>query len=144
MKILFDTSFFVAALLETHPMHARAFPYLEQVRDGRISGYVAAHSLAELYATLTALPTHPRISPALAYQLIERDVLPIFEIVPLSAADYLAVIAHLAQEEVRGDVTYDALILFAAMQTNVDQVITLNAKDFRRIYPAFADKITTP
>ncbi len=142
--MLFDTSFFVAALLETHPMHARAFPYLEQVRNGHITGYVAAHSLAELYAILTALPTHPRISPTLASQLIEHDVIKIFDVIPLSAADYLAVIKHLAQEDIRGGVTYDALILFAAMQANVDQVMTLNAKDFRRIYPAFAQNITTP
>ena len=52
MRILFDTSVLVAAMVESHPMHSRALPWLQQVRAGEPedSFFVAAHTLAELYA----------------------------------------------------------------------------------------------
>jgi len=30
------------------------------------------------------------------------------------------------------------------LRANVDQVVTLNEKDFRRVHPALADKIISP
>jgi len=33
MKTLFDTSVIVAGLIEAHPMHGRAFPWIKQARD---------------------------------------------------------------------------------------------------------------
>lgn len=41
-------------------------------------------------------------------------------------------------------VTYDALILYAALKAEADQMLTLNEKDFRRIYPELTDKISSP
>jgi len=32
MKTLFDTSVIIAALVEAHPMHQRAFPWLKQAK----------------------------------------------------------------------------------------------------------------
>ena len=32
MKILFDTSLIIAALVESHPMHIRAFPWLKEAK----------------------------------------------------------------------------------------------------------------
>ena len=47
MKALFDTSVLVAASVETHPMHARAWPWLKRAHSGEIEYCVVAHSLAE-------------------------------------------------------------------------------------------------
>ena len=63
MKILFDTSVLVAAMIEAHPMHEAALPWLQQVSDQSETGLVAAHSIAELYAVLTTLPVRPRFPP---------------------------------------------------------------------------------
>ena len=57
MKIFLDTSVLVAAVLEQHGDHARAFAILERVQQGKDEGVVAAHSLAETYAILTRLPS---------------------------------------------------------------------------------------
>ena len=62
----------------------------------------------------------------------------------LSDQDYAAVIVHLADLGIIGGATYDALILHAAAKANVDQVLTLNEKDFRRVHPALAEKIVSP
>ena len=94
--------------------------------------------------SVTTLPIHPRISPRVALQLIQQNVLSVCETVALSDEDYKAVITHLSEASISGGVTYDALILYAALKAEVDQVLTLNEKDFRRIYPELTDKISSP
>jgi predicted nucleic acid-binding protein len=63
MEICFDTSTLVSALVQQHPHHALAFPRLREVHAGSIQGYLTTHGLAELFATLTALPLKPRLLP---------------------------------------------------------------------------------
>jgi predicted nucleic acid-binding protein len=134
----------VAALVETHPNHTRAFPWLQKAKAKAFSGFVAAHSIAELYNILTVLPIRPRISPAIAVQAIQRDVLDQLTAVSLAREDYTAVTEHLSASGIIGGAIYDALILRAAVKANVDQVVTFNADDFARVYPELADKIVSP
>jgi predicted nucleic acid-binding protein len=131
-------------MVESHPAHERALPWLQRVKAGSDAGLVAAHSLAELYAILTTLPVQPRLTPAVVLHLIKSNILGTFEVVYLSDSDYAAVIDHLASLGIIGGATYDALILQAAVISNADQIVTLNEKDFRRVYPALADKIVAP
>lgn len=138
MKILLDTSVLVAAMVEGHPAHGVALPWLQRIREQSETGLVSAHSVAELYAVLTTLPIHPRISPAMAQHLIRQNVLESCEIVPLSEEDYVAVIDHLSETGIAGGATYDAL------RADADRVLTLNPRDFQRIRPDLADRIQTP
>ena len=96
MRILFDTSSLVGAMLEGHPSHSLVLPWLQRVKAKVDVGLVAAHTLAELYAILTRLPVSPRIPPALALQLIQYNVLDTCEVVTLSDADYVTLLHHLA------------------------------------------------
>jgi len=142
---LFDTSTLIAALIKSHPKQSLALPWLQRVKTGKDKGVISAHSLAELYAILTTFPAKPRrISPQEAQQLIAQNILDVFEVISLSEQDYVSVINHLSESGIMGGVTYDALILEAAIKAKVDQVITLNKKDFQRVYPDFADKIISP
>lgn len=144
MRILLDTSVLVAAMVEGHPFHAVALPWLQRVQQKTETGRVAAHSLAELYAVLTRLPVHPHISPPLAVQLIRRNVLAVCAVVALSENDYVALLDHLASVGVSGGAVYDAILLHAAHKAGVDQIVTLNESDFRRVYPAMAGKLVSP
>ena len=144
MRILLDTSVLLAAMVGAHPMHQVALPCLRRVKDGTDRGFVSAHSLAELCAILTRLPVRPRIPPVVARRLIEENVISSCEVVSLSDKDYAAVIDHLAESGIVGGVTYDVLILYAAIKVGTDRVITLNESDFKRIYPQLADQITSP
>jgi predicted nucleic acid-binding protein len=144
VKVLLDTSVLVAATVEAHPSHDVALPWLQKARSGEITGLVAAHSLAEFYAVLTTLPIEPRITPTIARELITHNVLGALEIVYLSGEDYIAVISHLADLGISGGATYDALIMHAASKASVERVVTLDEKDFRRVYPELADRIVTP
>ncbi|MGQ9491211.1 MAG: PIN domain-containing protein [Anaerolineae bacterium] len=144
MRIFFDTSILIAAVVEGHPAHALAFPWLQRVKAKADAGIVAAHSLAEMYAILTRLPMRPAIPPDIAREIIAVNVLDTCEVVTLSAADYVTLLNHLAALKIAGGAVYDALLLHAAAKAGVDQMVTLNAHDFRRIYPALADKVVSP
>ncbi|MFQ5796842.1 MAG: type II toxin-antitoxin system VapC family toxin [Candidatus Bipolaricaulia bacterium] len=144
MKVLLDTSVLVAAMVEAHPAHERALPWLQRAKRKEVTTVVASHTLAELYAILTRLPVQPPISPAVAWQLIRENVLAALEVVSLSEDDYRAVLEHLSQMGIVGGATYDALIAYAASKATVDQLVTLNEKDFRRVYPDLSEQIVAP
>lgn len=144
MRILLDTSVLIAAMVESHPAHIRALPWLQRIKAGTDTGFVAAHSLAELYAILSILPVQPRISSATAHRLIKRDVLDICQVISLSVQDYVAIIDHLSKSNIVGGVIYDAVILYSAFKVEIDRILTLNKKDFFRIYPDIVDKIFLP
>ena len=59
-RTLLDTSVLVAALEAGHPHHAVARPYLQACHDGDRALVIAAHAVAETFATLTVLPVSPR------------------------------------------------------------------------------------
>lgn len=139
MKVLLDTSVLVAAMVEVHPAHERALPWLQQVKKGEITASVAAHTLAELYAVLTRLPVNPSISPAVAWRLIEENVLAAAEVTALSEEDYRTLLQSLSQKGLRGGVTYDAIIAYVATKAGVEQLVTLNEKDFYRV--AFSSEV---
>lgn len=144
MRLLLDTSVLVAGTVAAHPHHARALPWLQRIRSQTDTGVVTAHSIAEVYAILTRLPLESRISPSLAQQLITQNMLAVCEIVALTEADYRTLLAHLAAHNVQGGSTYDALILHAAAKAAIDQIVTLNINDFRRVYPSLAAKLIEP
>jgi predicted nucleic acid-binding protein len=144
MKILLDTSVLVAAMVEAHPAHIKSLAQLQRIKNGADAGLVSAHTIAELYAILTTLPVKPRISPVIAYELIQHNVFDLCEVMSLSAEDYSAVTKHLSEVGITGGVTYDALILYTAIKGQADRVVTLNEGDFRRIYPQLAGLIISP
>src|SRR5439155_12290312 len=94
MRVLFDTSALVAALLSGHPAHPRVMPWFQRILDGPDHGLISAHSLAE--AILSTFPVQPRITAEAAREMIRTNVLGVFQIIPLTVSDYEAVIDHLA------------------------------------------------
>ena len=144
MKILLDTSVLVAAIVDAHPNHARALTWLKRAKQNGVFAYIAAHTLAELYAVLTRLPVQPRLSATTALQLIQENVVSTFEIVTLDSDDYKTILVHLAQLGITGGAIYDALIAHVAYQIQVDYLITFNERDFKAVYPELSDRILTP
>jgi predicted nucleic acid-binding protein len=144
MKILFDTTVLIAALLELHPNHKRAFPWLIDVKKGNHVGFISNHSLAELYAILTSIPIHRKAQTNEIWTLISNSILQYFEVVELSKSDYQNVLQFLSKSGMRGGVTYDALIAHAAYKAQVDKVLTFNTKHFKKAYPLIAELVEEP
>ena len=108
----------------------------------QIQGYIATHSLAEVYAVLTRLPIRPRISPNLAQRLIRENLVK-FEIVPLTDEDYQMAIAQMVSLNLSGGI-YDVLIAQAAVKAKVNRLLTLNPNHFLRLGEAVARLVQVP
>ncbi|MFZ2656058.1 MAG: PIN domain-containing protein [Victivallales bacterium] len=128
---LFDTSVLVAAILEKHPKHEKAFRWLKAASNGKIGFYISSHTLAELYSVLTGMPSSPKISPSQAKLLIEKNT-QAARIIDLNEKDYWAVIVLLSDLNLSGGVIYDALSAYAARKAKADHILTFNENDFKR------------
>ena len=144
MKVLLDTSVLIAAIVESHPKNQWSSSWLDRVRRQEITAVVSAHTLAEVYAVLTGMPLRPRISPILARQLIQENILKQMEVVALTTMDYRNLLDHITQLNLCGGVIYDAVIAHVATLATVDHLVTLNGRDFYRAYPALSATILHP
>ena len=144
MRVLFDTSVLVAALLQSHPRHERSLPWLQRAQNGAITLLVAGHTLAELYSVLTTLPVKPRLSPSIVWRLVHENVEAMAEIVSLSEADYLSTLERLSQRGMAGGIIYDALIARAAEKAEAELLLTWNESHFRRAWPEGEAVISSP
>jgi len=141
-KTFFDTSVLVAASVRAHPHHAPSVAALSLVTPG--AGACAAHTLAELYATLTALPLVPRVHPTDALAAVQHRARSLTPIV-LVRNDVLYAIAQAAARHAVSGQIYDALILAAAERSKADIVYTWNVDHFRRLAsPTMASRIQSP
>jgi len=144
MKTLFDTSIIIAALVESHPMHARAFPWLKQAKAKAFELVVASHTLAELFAVLSTLPIKPRISPAVAWRLIHENIETISRVISLTSAEYSAAIKRVSEAGLAGGIIYDALIVKVAQKAKAERLLTFNRDHFNRVWPTGEKIIVTP
>jgi len=140
---LFDTSVLVPALVEAHPNHERAYPWLERAAAGEVEAALSNHSLAETYSTLTKLPLRARVPPSLALRLIREGTAGL-TLVPLTADDYRRTIERVAELGLPGGVVYDALIACAAQKAQAEALVTFNVRDFRRVWPEGHGRIIEP
>ncbi|MBI3292897.1 MAG: PIN domain-containing protein [Elusimicrobia bacterium] len=144
MRVLFDTSVLVAAVVEAHAMHGRAFLWLKRAKAKEYEFLVSSHTVAELYAVLTSLPLSPKISPGTAWRLVHENVGTVARTVALSASDYESVVKRMAERGLTGGLVYDALIAQAARKSGADRLLTLNADDFKRVWPEGASAVIVP
>jgi predicted nucleic acid-binding protein len=144
VRILFDTSVLVAAVVEAHPMHGKAVPWLRRARRREIDLLLASHTLAEIYAVLTTLPVRPRISPGVARMLIRENTQDIATVVALSVSDYERTLDRMAARNVSGGAIYDGLIARAAEKGGAERLLTLNPSDFERVWPEGRSLLTLP
>jgi len=132
-RVFFDTSALVPVVTEqlhNHPgAHAR---FVSELRLGNVL-CCSTHTLAECYATLTALPLPRRISGPEAARLIEVNFTRRCTVIDLTAADYQEAIALCADfGRISGQI-YDALHLVAALKEGCRQLFTYNTSHFQAL-----------
>ncbi len=135
MNIFFDTTVLVASSVQSHPHHAQARPAVRRIANREDKGFISAHSIAEVYATLTRLPVQPRIHPLEAQRIFTVNLLPHFEVVLIETADYLDALNNMASHGWSGAKIYDALLLCCAAKCAVDRIYTFNLGDFQQLAP---------
>ena len=141
MKSFFDTSVLVATSVEVHEHHERSFALFSGA--GRKTAGCAAHSLAELYATLTRLPGPARMSADQALLILD-SVEERLEIVSLDAREYRQSIQDAANAGIVGGTIYDALIGWCALKARATRIYTWDVADFQRLGAEIAGRVRTP
>ena len=101
------------------------------------------HTLAEVYATMTALPVKDLIphDQALLFVQEVRDRL---TVVTLTEEEYYTTIEQAAALHCASGRIYDALLLRCAAKVKAETIYTWNLKHFRATNPALAGRVQTP
>jgi len=131
----------VAAFYGDHEHHS---PSLEVfLRFGKKDACCAAHTLAEIYATLTGRTGKDRVSGDQA-MLFLSDIRERLTLVTLNQEEYFRALQASCSLGVAGGGIYDALLAHCAIKADAESIYTWNLKDFVRLGPAIADRVTTP
>lgn len=141
MKALFDTSVLMAAVREADLRHEASHKLLMQFAPREAS--CAAHSLAELYASLTGMNPPNRLRPEHA-ELILNQFRTDLKCIALTADEVFQAIQRTAALKLPGGIIYDALILACARKVQAEKIYTWNARHFKMVAPDLASRIVTP
>ena len=133
MKILFDSSVLIASFVESHPKHKSALSFLMKAKNKEFQSFVSSHSILEVYSVLTSAPFNPKITPNIAKQLIENNIRNIAKTIYLTGEDYFKIVEKVSKSNFSGGIIYDAIVVECALNAKVDEIITLNTKDFLRL-----------
>jgi predicted nucleic acid-binding protein len=130
VKVAFDTSVLVAAVVEEHRHHARAVWWFHANRDfERVASW---HSYCEAWAVLTAIPIEPRVTGEVARAVLDRLRTLVKFIIP-RATTYLRATERCSARALRSGAVYDSLHLVTAEIEKADLLLTFNEKDFLRL-----------
>jgi predicted nucleic acid-binding protein len=142
VKALFDTSVLVASSIREHPSFAWSSTWVKRALRGEIEGFISTHSMAELFAILTAHPKtrFPVTQATQAIEALLRSLQPI----ALDASDYRAALARAAELKLTGGAIYDILHAQAFLKSGADSLVTLNTKHFVRLGQDIAPKVEAP
>jgi len=141
MKGFFDTSVLVPVFYGDHVHHQASLELF--IRFDKSTGCCGAHSLAEVYSTLTRMPGKHRISSEQAMLFIGsiRDRL---SIIALSGDEYAdALQASAAMGIVVGGI-YDAVLAQCAIKATAQAIYTWNARHYALCGPEVVGRLRAP
>jgi len=140
MKAFLDSSVLVAAFLTNHEHHDPSLNLF--LRHGSSNAACSAHSLAEVYSTITGTSGKDRVSGDEAL-LFLGDIRQRLTLVALEAEEVLRAIEASAGN-ITGAAIYDSLIGHCALKAKAEVLYTWNLKDFKRLKPEIAARVQTP
>jgi predicted nucleic acid-binding protein len=141
MKEFFDTSVLVASFWGNHNHHLlslRRFAAAEKKNSA-----CGLHSIAEVYAVMTALPVRPPIPPEQVLLFI-KEIQARLTLVSLTLEEYWSAIRQAADRGISGGRVYDSLLLSCAAKSKAQHIYTWNLKHFQAIAPSMSSRICTP
>jgi predicted nucleic acid-binding protein len=141
VKAFFDTSVLMAVVREADRRHVASRKCLLQISPHE--GSCAAHTLAELYASLTGMRPPNRLRPDQAALIVEQFRTKL-DCIALTAEETFQAVQHTAALKLLGGIIYDALLLACARKIQAEQIYTWNVKHFQMVAPDLAERIVTP
>jgi predicted nucleic acid-binding protein len=141
VKAFLDTSVLVATFYADHEHHPPSFDLF--LRYEKKAVCCGAHSLAEVYATLTGMPGKRRVSGDEAL-LFLGDVRERLTLVALDEQEYFRVAESSAAASLASGAIYDAILGHCALKAKAEVIYTWNTRDFLRLAPAIASRVKIP
>jgi predicted nucleic acid-binding protein len=141
MKAFFDTSVLVPVFYGDHIHHQPSLDLF--IRFNRSNASCGAHSLAEVYSTLTRMPGRDRVSAEQAMLFIGsiRDRL---SVVALTANEYADALETFSELGIVGGAIYDALLARCAIKAKAEVIYTWNLRHYAPCGIEVARLLRTP
>jgi predicted nucleic acid-binding protein len=141
MEEFFDTSVLVAAFWGGHIHHSASVKLLGAANRKRSA--CSMHTLAEVYAAMTALPIKPVLPPE-QVMLFVQEIRDRLTLVSLDESEYFETLRQTADAGFTSGRVYDALLLRCAAKAKARTIYTWNLKHFHAMAPGQAARIQTP
>jgi len=136
-----DTSVLIAASDATDSRHTQSRCLLAAAAPATTA--CGAHTLAEVYAVLSRLPSGKKVRPEFAGLLVDQ-IAARMTVVPLDADEYATTVRKMAAMGLAGGIVFDALLVACARKVDAQHIYTWNPKHFRQVAPDLAERIVTP
>lgn len=141
MNAFFDTSALVPVFYADHVHHDASI--LRFIEFDRSSGCCAAHTLVELYSTLTRMPGRHKLSGEQA-MLFVGDVMERLSTVTLETAEYSDLLSSSARLGIVGGAVYDAMIARCALKAGAEVLYTWNSRHYALCGAEVTHRVRTP
>src|SRR5215472_10095676 len=141
MKGFFDTSAPVPVFYADHVHHKPSIDRFVQFDRG--TGCCGAHSLVEVYSTLTRMPGKHRISAEQAMLFI-GSIRERLSIVALNGDEYADALQAAGALGIVGGGIYDAMLAHCALKAEVNAIYTWNTRHYTLCGPEVTGLLQTP
>jgi predicted nucleic acid-binding protein len=141
MKAFLDTSVLVPVFYGDHVHHVACLDLF--VHHTKADACCGAHSLVEVYSTLTRMPGKHRIGSDQAMLFIEH-IRERLTLVSLTGEEYVAALARAAGLGVLGGSVYDAMLAQCALKAEAKAIYTCNTRHYAQFGPEVAKRLRVP
>jgi predicted nucleic acid-binding protein len=141
MKGFFDTSVLVAVFYGDHFHHNASLDRF--IQFDKLTGCCGAHSLAEVYSTLTRMPGKHRISGEQAMLFI-GSIRERLSIISLTGDEYADALQASSARGIVGGGIYDAMLVHCAIKAEAETIYTWNARHYSLCTPEVTQRLRTP
>jgi len=141
VKAFFDTSVLVPVFYGDHEHHDLSMAALRKFAKSQAC--CGAHSLAEVYSSLTRMPGKYRVGAEQAILFVE-NLYQRLTIVALTAEEYWRALQDHAALGIAGATIYDALLAHCALKAKAETLYTWNVKHYAQFGPDVSRRLRTP
>jgi predicted nucleic acid-binding protein len=141
MRAFFDTSVLVPVFYGDHVHHQPSIDLF--IRFDKTTGCCGAHSLAEVYSTLTRMPGKHRISGEQAMLFI-GSIRERLAIIALSGGEYGDALEASAARGIVGGGIYDAMLAHCAIKAKAETIYTWNGRHYAQCGVDVTQRLRTP
>jgi predicted nucleic acid-binding protein len=141
MKGFFDTSVLVPVFYGSHIHHQASLDLF--IQFDKSTGCCGAHSLAEVYSTLTRMPGKHRISGEQA-MLFVGSIRERLSIIALNGEEYADALHASSALGIVGGGIYDAMLAHCALKSQAETIYSWNGRHYAQCGPEVTSRLRTP